>query len=153
VARRKKTEAQAFVLVRLGWEDRYGERSFTRVETEDQDRTLGRPLAVFTDKRKAEARKEKLEREERAVLDPFTFVGSDEYSLQEVSSLSVEEFEAKLKELAPKARLPRPGRYDERDWTDWWAKYADTLSEEQRQSVWELLDRLEFYQVLPTDME
>jgi hypothetical protein len=153
VARRKKTNSQAFVLVRLGWEESWEDRGFARVETEDAGRTLGRPLAVFTDKQAAQARKEQLEREERSALNPFLFVASDDYRFQDVSALSREQFAARLKELAPKARLPRPSQYGERDWVGWWEKYADTLTEEQRQSVWELLDKLEFYRVLPTEIE
>jgi hypothetical protein len=154
VARRKQKEAQAFVVVRLGWEERYeDDRSFDLVETEDEGRTLGRPLAVFTNKKDADARKEQLEREEREALSPFTFVGRAEYHLRGVTSLSLEQFLAKLKEIAPKARLPKTSKYDERDWNGWWEKYADTLSEEQRQGVWELLDRLELYRVMPTEVE
>jgi hypothetical protein len=77
---------------------------------------------------------------------------ADDYYLRDISSLSAEQFRARLKELAPKARLPRPNRYGERDWVGWWAKYADTLTEEQRQAVWGLLDKLEFYRVLPTEI-
>jgi hypothetical protein len=153
VARRKKTAPQAFVLLRFGWAECEEGPCFECVKTEDADPRLGWPLAVFTDRQAAEARKEQLEREERSALNPFAFVGPTEYDLQNVSSLSVEQFAARLKELAPKARLPRLRRYGHRDWVVWWARHADTLTEDQRQSVWGLLDRLEFYRVLPTEME
>jgi hypothetical protein len=153
VAKRKKKDSQAFVLVRLGWEER-DDRAFSRVLWEDNtERELGRPVAVFTDRESAEARKEHLEREERESLDPFTFLGPDDSYLEEVSSLNADVFAARLKELVPKARLPRAGKYSDRDWAGWWAKHADALSEEQRQAVWGLLDKLEFYHVLPTEVE
>jgi hypothetical protein len=153
VARRKKADRQAFVLVRLGWEQNYRDRSFSRVWAGEEGQSLGRPVAVFSDRQAAQAHKKELERQERSALDPFTFVGPGDYDLRDVSSLSAEQFAARLEELVPKAPLPQPGEYGEPKWTEWWAKVADTLSDEQRQAVWGLLDRLEFYHVLPTQIE
>jgi hypothetical protein len=153
VARKKKTEKKAFVLVRIGWEERYGtDRSFSPVSTED-GRPLGLPLAVFADEKSAKARKSELEAHEREELNPFLFVGDEEYTLQEVSSLNAKEFDERLKKLFPGIALPKPSKYEERDWVGWWEQHADARSEEERQAVWALLDRLEFYRVLPTEVE
>jgi hypothetical protein len=154
VARKKKSETATFVLVRVGWEEGYAEdRSFSLVETED-GRSLGLPLAVFAREESARARKAELEAEERQDLNPFLFIGGDpEYSLQQVSTLSEKKFVARLKKLFPKVALPRPGKYQERDWVGWWEKHADSQTEHQRQAVWGLLDKLEFYKILPTELE
>jgi hypothetical protein len=153
VARKKKSEKQMFLLVRVGWEERYGEdRSFSLVETED-GRPLGLPLAVFADEKAAKARKAELEAEERQELNPFLFVAGEEYGLQDVSTLSADEFAERVKKLFPKVPLPRAGKYKERDWVGWWEQHADSRTEDQRQAVWGLLDKLEFYKVLPTELE
>ena len=154
MARKKKKDNSAFVVVRLGWTERYGaDRGFDLVEPEDDDRTLGRPIAVFNDKAAAEARVAELERQERAVLNPFTFIGSDYYRFGVISSLTAEEFADRMKALAPKARLPKANLDQERDWFGWWEENADGLTEEQRQSVWDLLDRLDLYRVMTAELE
>jgi hypothetical protein len=151
---KKKTAGEVFALVRRGWEENYGDDwNFRRIETEDDDRTLGRPVAVFADRAAAEARKGELEQEARDELNPFLFLNDEEYLLEEVTSRTQEEFIAAVKKLFPKVRLPRAGKYGQRDWIGWWDKLAGELNEEQRQAIWGLLDRLEFYGIVPIEAE
>ncbi len=152
MARRKKAPGELFALVRRGWDESYGDEwNFSRVETGEDDRTLGRPIAVFGDRKAAEARKRELEREARAELNPFVFLNDEEYTLEEVTSRTQKEFIAGVKKLCPKARLPRAGKYGQRDWVGWWEQVANGLSEEQRQAVWGLFDRLEFYGIVTVE--
>ncbi len=154
MARAKQIAGEVFALVRRGWEENYGDEwNFRRVETGDDDRILGRPIAVFTSRAAAEARKAELEREARGELNPFVFLGDEDYLLEDVTSRTQEEFLAGLKKLYPGVRLPRARKYGERDWIGWWEKLADSLTEEQRQAVWELFDRLEFYGIVTIEAE
>jgi hypothetical protein len=154
VARGKKTPKEVFVVVRRGWSEEYGDGwNFAPVRPEQKGRVLGRPVAVYADRAAAEARAEQLEQEARATLNPFVFLGAcSEYELESVTSLPPAEFDARLKERFPKARLPRMTTYEHRDWFGWWSKLADGLTERQRAEVWGLLDRLRFYAVLPAEM-
>jgi hypothetical protein len=152
---KKKKEGRAYVVVRLGWDECYGaDRSFILVQSDDDDcHTLGRPLALFLDKAKAQARRDELERRDRAELNPFLFIGGEEYRLEDVTSLTPAEFAKRMKEIAPKSRLPRANKYDERDWFGWWESNADNLTEAQRQAVWGLLDKLRLYAVMTAEVE
>ena len=154
MAKKKKAPDEAFVVVRRGWSECYGnDWSFYLVSVDDDPkRVLGRPVAVCADKAAAEARAEQLEREARETLNPFVFVGNDEYSLRNVTSLSPEQFADRLKKLFPKARLPKENADEERDWFGWWSKLADGITEEQWSAVWGLLDRLKFYAVMKAEM-
>src|SRR4051794_9569545 len=105
------------------------------VRTEDEE-VLGRPVAACADRAEAEALAADLERQAREAVNPFLFVGPDDYVLETASSLSPDEFAARLKGLYPGVRLPRKGKYGARDWYGWWAKLADGLSEEKRAAVW-----------------
>jgi hypothetical protein len=114
---------------------------------------LGRPVAAYADRAAAVARAEELECQARETVNPFLFLGtSSEYELRSLTSLSSEEFDARLKKLFPAVRLPRMMQSEYRDWFGWWAKLADRLTEEQRAAVWELLDRLKFYGMLTAEM-
>jgi hypothetical protein len=37
-------------------------------------------------------------------------------------------------------------------WEDWWAATADGMSAAQRETVWDLLDQLRFYQVCELEL-
>lgn len=154
MAKRKKVSKEAFVVVRRGWEEGYGDDwSFSEFRPEEQKRVLGRPLVVCADKDAAGARAEELEREARQTLNPFLFVGPNEYTLRSVTSLTAKQFTARLKKLFPESPPPGKNEDEEYDWYGWWAGLADRLSEEQRAAVWELLDRLKFYGVMEAKME
>lgn len=150
----KKKKGGAYVVVRLGWFERYGaDRSFGPVQPEDERRTLGRPVALFLDEAKAKGRRDELERADRAELNPFLFVGGEDYQLEDVTSLSPEMFTRRMKLIAPGCAGPETNEDGELDWVGWWEAHADGLGEQQRQAVWEALDRLRLYAVMPVEVE
>jgi hypothetical protein len=51
-------------------------------------------------------------------------------------------------------RLPRTFDWQSAsDWQCWWDDHADELTPEQRRGIWEALDRLHFYEVVPVELE
>jgi hypothetical protein len=40
-----------------------------------------------------------------------------------------------------------------RDWDGWWERNAPTMTVEQRSAVWKALDRLDFYEIVPSRFE
>lgn len=53
-----------YVIVEVGFE--YNDETYNQAEDDG-----GRPLLVFADQKKAEAERDRLEREKRATLDPY----------------------------------------------------------------------------------
>src|SRR5262249_42055940 len=97
--------------------------------------------------------RDELERRDRAELNPLLFFGGEAFRIEGVTSLTLEEFAGRMKEIAPGSRLPRPNKYEERDWFGWWESNADKLTDEQRQAVWGLLDKLRLYAVMTAEVE
>jgi hypothetical protein len=113
----------------------------------------GRPIAACATRKDAEARRAALEAEARASLNPFAFFEAGPHWLADYSSLSLDEFEKRLRKLLPGIRLPRRDKYGERPWLTWWNGIVDRQTDKQRSAVWSLLDRLHFYAVVPTKLE
>jgi hypothetical protein len=42
--------------------------------------------------------------------------------------------------------------YSLRDWDGWWEEHAPHLTDDQRARLWKALDRLEFYEIVPTEL-
>ena len=149
---KQKAKARSlFLVVRRGWRDRYeGGYDWFRNDEGRPDKS-GRPLAAYSDRAAAEARAAELEAEARATLNPFAFL--ETYWLQDYSSLALNHFEQKLRKLLPGIRLPRKDKHGERPWLGWWARVVDRLSDEQRAAVWGLLDRVQFYKVVPSKLD
>jgi hypothetical protein len=153
MARTKKAGKPLYCVIRLGWRfmtDRHFDRLRDVVEDKAVPAAAGRPIAVFTDRAVAQSKRDELEREARATVNPFVFV--EPYWLHDYSSLSEEELQQALKRLHPEARRPRKAKYSGYDWLGWWESNVDQMSPEQIDKVWQLLDRVHFYEVVQTSL-
>jgi hypothetical protein len=140
-----------YLIVRLGWRDRYhGGYDWFR-DPDGDPYTDGRPVAAYGDRKAAEARCAALEAEARAGLNPFAFF--EDYWLRDYSSLSPGQFRERLRQLLPGVRLPGKNKYGGREWLPWWERVVDRLTDEQRQAVWGLLNHVRFYAVTSTRLK
>lgn len=97
------------------------------------------PLKTFLAREKAEEHRLSLEREGRTFDNPFEVEG---LSLEEWTSLSKEELDAGLRKL----KLNPP---DHDDYYGWWTDEIEgTVTAKQRHGVYDLLDRVQFYEVV-----
>src|SRR6478609_3443762 len=93
-----------FLVVRIGWRGRYTSGFDWFRDDKGKPRKTGRPVAAYTGREDAEARRAALEAEARACLNPFAFF--EDYWLDDYSSLPLCEFERRLRKALPGARLP-----------------------------------------------
>jgi hypothetical protein len=150
MARKKTNKPALYLVVRVGWR-RWYRGGYEWFRGDDGPCRSGRPIAAFAERAPAEARRAGLEAEARARLSPFNFL--ETHWLADYSSLPLEEFGKRLKKILLDVRLPRNWRQEKTDWAKWWDGVADRLSEEQREAVWALFDRLHFYAVVQTELE
>jgi hypothetical protein len=142
-----------FLVARIGWkvETRNGGtdiwEDLRNVAGEDRRFV---PVAAFATRDAAEARTRELELEAARLFNPFCRLGP----LAAQTSLPEDDFRRLLGELVaslPDAPLDAAGRT--RFWRLWWEEYMPTWSDEVLAKVWDLLDRIRFYEVLEVEAE
>jgi hypothetical protein len=123
-----------YVVLRIHWE--YNDEDYNRGPEG------GAAHAAFRNRERAEAERERLERAARAEWEsPFRL----EHSWHAATSLSEEALRAAIDEL----NLPQPD--GEGYWHDWWDSHVRTHP--QCSAVWNLFDRVRFYEVVATELE
>jgi hypothetical protein len=119
------------------------------------DERHGIPVAALTTRAAAQRRAEELTRAARLETNPFLLEGGE---LEFLSSLEEETILDRLTGLG----LPPPGvisgheyswRNGLRDWAAWYDDLASQLTDAQRDGVWDLLDLLVLYAVVPVKLE
>jgi hypothetical protein len=104
------------------------------------------PYTAFRTREQAEA--DRLENEEMArdmmELHPFQINGLCDWSAW--SSLPQEEAVERVTALGLPA--PGPGYRDTLDWEGWWDEQQEEMTGEQESAVWDLLDKIRFYEVV-----
>src|SRR5262249_39803006 len=115
----------------------------------DDDGSVGWPTQAFRTAEKAEAHRLQMEREARDGENPFRF--GNRWSL-----LSTTHDRDSMLALVRHLGLPEPRGYGGvgepslQDWEGWWsARKKAGLSDEQAERIWEALDRVTFYEVVP----
>lgn len=104
------------------------------------------PDRAFASKKAAQEYAAQLNRELRALTNPFAderepgFIMSDEEKLWTL-----------LKTFNIVEPKPPKGGYVR--WDQWWARVAAELTEEQRDAVWDVFDEFEWYKVKETTLE
>jgi hypothetical protein len=156
-ARRKVT---VYTVQTVAWEynDEYYDRDDRTFdpklyrEGDEAFRTDPIPVQSFLTRRKAEAHLMTMERERRADLNPFDY-GGHGADLREYSTLPFQVFEERLRVLGVEPpEFDRRGRCAGGLW-NWWAEQCQGLNAELRNAVWDALDRVRFYQVVPMRVE
>jgi hypothetical protein len=106
----------------------------------------GSPVQTFLSRDKAEAyrrEKECTARKRGELTNPFWFQGLD---WDDWSSLSQAAFDRRVSELGVEPLGRRPPY-------DWWDKIEGDLTDEQRNVIWDLLDRVQLFEVVETTVE
>jgi hypothetical protein len=153
---RKKSEkpapvASLFLVQRLAWS--VGVMPTSRqVHYEHADKDGGVAVAACASRERAEALAERLTAQARRELSPFWFMFPG--ALEDVSTLRAATWARYLKALGLKAPTKRSfPDGDDVNWQGWFDCVAGGLSDEQRQGVWELCDRLKLYEVVEVAVE
>jgi hypothetical protein len=141
---------KTFLVRRLGWKvcDAVWHRDTLNTPTDDP-RTV--PVAAFADRSAAEARARHLDREARRLCNPFWSGNRVEWK----TSLGESEFLSRLARLGivpPPSSRPRAGS-PAYDWWPWWEQHAHGWPEELFHAVWDLFDKVRFYDVAEVEME
>lgn len=156
-----KSSARVYVVQRIDW--RYRDRSMP-YERPDAPGS-GTPVKAFTDRARADAHCRKLEvaaRQDRDVC-PFEY-GRSYPSLDGVTSRPTDQVIDWLSEqgLNPPAgqkeawqadrklgrRAIRPDYDSYREWVTWWSENARNWTQAQFDAVWEVFDRVHFFEVV-----
>lgn len=112
------------------------------------------PTKAFVMRSEAEKVKRKLEESARKEICPFALAEGLEDDYQERTSLSAEQILQKLGEWnIPKPKARKSHGYKYYEWTKWWHQVVDQLSDEQREAVWSIFDKVEFYKIAECDLE
>jgi hypothetical protein len=125
------------------------------VDTEEFALAFFPPVKAFLSPDKAEAHRAELERRKRDGVNPFSFAGYGD-SLEEYTTASGRQFRERVEELgldfAP-LDIDRRGRVVGHNLVQWWEENVDGMTPEQRDGVWELLDGVRYYEVVPMKVE
>lgn len=107
------------------------------------------PYTAFRTREQAEADRRENEEIARDVMDlhPFQINGLCEWSAW--SSLPQKEAVARVKALG--LEPPGPGYNKTLDWEGWWDAHLDDMSGEQETAVWDMLDKIRFYEVVEVE--
>jgi hypothetical protein len=110
---------------------------------------LPEPVRAFRDRGRAEAyRQEQEVKARRSALcdNPFTYTWS--YELPDISSLTEEEVLARVRQ----ANWPVPDG-PPYAWSDWYDTMQAMLPESERCRLYDLFDRVRFYEIVEMDLE
>lgn len=107
----------------------------------------GVPVRLFAREEDAVAHKNELEARARREVYPFsTYNVSDN-----VTRLSEKQVIDRLIKLGVKPPQSEK-HYNYRDWTKWWSRVGDEVTQEQLDAIWTLLDRLEYYSIVEVQL-
>jgi len=130
----------AYVVQRVGWT--FNDQWYYRDGKEDDV-----PLVAYATRDRAEAERMRLERvawkEAGSPLDYGC-------GIESVSSMSEAEFQAFLETIDLFTEELRGGR--DLDWGDWWDAVEDTLTDDQREAIWEMMDKLRLFEVVEVEV-
>jgi hypothetical protein len=136
--------SRIYVVLRRTWHGRYS-------GFDDTDSLSGTPVAGFARRSEAEQVCRRLEAEARdEVASPFR-LAEDLYSL---SSVEEEAFCQRLMALGLTAPVGTAFHgYLVRDWAAWYDGVAATLTAEQREGIWAMLDLVQCYRVAEVELD
>ena len=140
----KKT-VTVYVVRRVDWE--YDDEYFHRIEGHDDPSSLS--LRSFLSPEKAETYRHERERERRGYQNPFDY-GGDGPDLADYSTLSSEAFSDRMEAVGLGEVVSR--RWSVVSYLEWY----DSLHKptpEQRHAVWDALDLVRFFEVVPMHVE
>jgi hypothetical protein len=119
------------------------------------------PLSLHATRDAAEAEARRLEAEARHLVSPFAFFPPHN-DLAALSSLPFDQFQAEARRLKlfpdhrGKDALVNLGGvwmdFNPDVWLTLWDECVDNMSDQQREAVWRLLDRLSFHQVVEVEL-
>lgn len=115
-------------------------------EMERVNRSYTEPDRVFASKKAAQEYADALNRELRALTNPFADDSEPGFLISDQDKLW-----ALLKTFnVAEPKAPKGGYVK---WDQWWAKVAAELTEEQRDAVWDAFDEVKWYKVKETTLE
>jgi hypothetical protein len=103
----------------------------------------GRPVKLFANKRSAEQFRTECEAKARQVRNPFR-LGED---LEDLTSMPPGVFHDWLADAGIASPLVKP--FDQAGWFYWWQ--SEDLTDEQRARIWQVLDKVQFFTVVPVE--
>lgn len=145
---RKKTPAKKAAVLRMAARKPKVATAFVVVrELPAETPTFTEPERVFASRAEAQSFAGERNRELRALVNPFTDYGPD---------VSAKGGERALLTLVEKLGLADPGghkSYGYIDWEQWWDRHYFDMTDPQRDAIWDALDKYNWYQVKPTQVE
>jgi hypothetical protein len=137
-----------YIVQRLSWA-LGGDESGPSCYRDDGDQ--GTPLCCFRSRKQAEAYCRELEQQARRELSPFQF-GEE---LELLTSLKKPALDRGLRQLGLKPPTAKAFRaeWGGIDWRAWWDAVAADLTDAQREGIFDLLDRLRFYEVTQAEFD
>jgi hypothetical protein len=109
------------------------------------------PEAIYFGPEAAERERARRERAVRELLNPFWFSSG---SSRGMTALSNETFRARVCELGLIPPPPVPTGYgDGANWVEWWEVESANWTAEQRNAVWDLLDKVQLFDVVEIELE
>jgi hypothetical protein len=130
-----------YLVTRLGW----GSSGELQVTSYDGERSGPVPVGLYKDRATAEARARAAERELQSALSPFCL----SWRLDKITGLPWQKLREGLAALGvpDTESAPATDQLDGGEWSEWWARVADRLTDEQRAAVWALFDRAKLFEV------
>ncbi len=112
-----------------------------------EDTSFTEPDRVFVDRTAARKHADELNRQLRALVNPF-----------DTGSGFIKGGDKSLLALLKRLKLPQPKKkanygYSYLDWAAWWDRYYFDMTHEQREAIWNALDRFNWYHVREVEME
>ena len=147
MARKKKL----YLVQRLSWCTAEAD-DLQRGVAENHVESEGVPILAFTRKAAASARVKHLTADARRELNPFQFMYNDVESIMDGDEEALMLALGKM-DLPPAILKRRRTEYSSEiiDWPAWYDDIADTLTDAERDAIWNLLDRLELYRVVEVE--
>jgi hypothetical protein len=142
--KKSKKKISVFLVHQIEW--MYDDEWYYRADEEESDeekREINPSVKAFLSREKAEAYAKQLDRNERKKWEPHYLMG-DMDSWDRISSLSEEEVLQRIEELG----LEPPN--DVYEIPEWW---DPKMPKELSHQVWDLFDRLRFYEVLESKVD
>ena len=105
------------------------------------------PDRIFTEKKAAQAHADELNREIRAIANPFNYNDPNR---------SVKGGEKTFIALVKKLKLPVPKKqkdYNYIDWEEWWDRHYFDMTEAHREAIWDAQTKYLWYKVKETTLE
>jgi hypothetical protein len=118
-------------------------------ELRGESPTFTEPDRVFADRKAAQAHADELNRQLRTHTGPFQNYNDPDNSMKGG--------ERAFLTLVKKLKLPVPKKegdgYSYINWEAWWDRHYFDMTEEQRDALWDALDKFDWYHVQETELE